>query len=534
MRKPVASLLALCFLATFVVADDKPDEKKKNEPKVKMGRGKFTIGKETTVVDKPVDKDGYIDYPAALNERLREGVTPENNANVVIWKVHGPHPEGANLPPEVFKWLGIEAPPEKGDYFVPLNRFMKDELKIDPTSDAATKIHDEQGRITQRPWTDKDYPRMAAWLKANEKPLALTIEATRRTHYFNPLVPTKNDKGSSGLIGALLPGVQKCRELANALAGRAMLRLAEGKVEGAWQDLVACHRLGRLVSHGGTLIEGLVGIAIDNIAFRADLAFLERARPDAKSICGYLADLQKLPPLAPIADKVDLTERFAFLDVVMLVDRDGIKYLEALSGGNATGGQEILGNAVLQGIDWDPALKNANKWYDRLALAMRVKDRARRQVRLNDLEKELKQTRAKLSDANGLAKLVLGGSEGKGTVVGDVLITLMIPAVQKVQQAYDRVQQTQDNTLLAFALEAYRRDNGSYPKELAALAPAYVDKVPADLFSGNPLLYKPNDKGYLLYSVGVNGKDDGGRTYDDGEGADDLVVRMPLPELKKE
>jgi hypothetical protein len=534
MLKAAMSLFILGSLAAFVIADGKPEEKKKDEPKVKMGRGKFTIDKETTHVEKPLDKDGYIDYPTALNERLREGVTPENNANVVIWKVLGPHPEGATLQPEFFKWLGIDAPPEKGDYFVPLNRFLKDELKIDPGSDAATKIYDEQGRITQRPWTDKDYPRLAAWLNANGKPLALAIEATRRTHYFNPLVPTKNDKGSSGLIGALLPSVQKCRELATALAGRAMLRVGEGKTDEAWQDLLACHRLGRLASQGGTLIEGLVGIAIDNLAFRADLAFLERAKPDAKAIRGYLADLQKLPALAPIADKVDLTERFAFLDVVMLVDRHGIKYLEALSGGNTSGGEELLGNAVLQGIDWDPALKKANKWYDRLVLAMRVKDRARRQMRLNDLEKELKETRAKLTEAGGLAKLVLGGSEGKGNVVGDVLITLMIPAVQKVQQAWDRTQQTQDNALLAFALEAYRRDNGSYPKALAALTPTYIDNVPADLFSGQPLLYKPSDKGYLLYSVGPNGKDDGGRTYEDQQGADDLVVRMPLPESKKE
>src|SRR5258708_3874889 len=39
--------------------------------------GKFTIGKETTYFEGPVDKDGYIDYVAALNERLRKGVTPE-------------------------------------------------------------------------------------------------------------------------------------------------------------------------------------------------------------------------------------------------------------------------------------------------------------------------------------------------------------------------------------------------------------------------------------------------------------------------
>jgi len=30
----------------------------------------------------------------------------------------------------------------------------------------------------------------------------------------------------------------------------------------------------------------------------------------------------------------------------------------------------------------------------------------------------------------------------------------------------------------------------------------------------------------------VNGKDDGGRGYDDDPAGDDLVIRMPLPEWK--
>jgi len=55
----------------------------------RSAKGKFTISKETTFVTGPVDKDGYIDYTAALNERLRQGMTPENNANVLIWKALG-------------------------------------------------------------------------------------------------------------------------------------------------------------------------------------------------------------------------------------------------------------------------------------------------------------------------------------------------------------------------------------------------------------------------------------------------------------
>ena len=68
------------------------------EPRKSNGNNptKFTISKETTFVTGPVDKDGYIDFAAALNERLGKGVTAENNANVLIWKAIVCANNGAN------------------------------------------------------------------------------------------------------------------------------------------------------------------------------------------------------------------------------------------------------------------------------------------------------------------------------------------------------------------------------------------------------------------------------------------------------
>jgi hypothetical protein len=66
----------------------------------------FTIGKDTTFVTGPIDKDGYIDYVAALNER-RNGVTPDNNANVLLWKAFGPKTEKVPAA-EFFKLLGMD------------------------------------------------------------------------------------------------------------------------------------------------------------------------------------------------------------------------------------------------------------------------------------------------------------------------------------------------------------------------------------------------------------------------------------------
>src|SRR5262249_7817814 len=153
--------------------------------------------------------------------------------------------------------------------------YVKDHLKR--PSDDFKALSDQQDRAGKRPWVSKDYPEIAAWLKLNEKPLAVAVAATSRPDYYNPLVSPPKEKGPGALLGAGMPGVQKCREVAKALTARAMLRLGEGKADEAWQDLLACHRLARLVARGATLIESLVGIAIDQLASDADLAYLERA-----------------------------------------------------------------------------------------------------------------------------------------------------------------------------------------------------------------------------------------------------------------
>ena len=66
--------------------------------------------------------------------------------------------------------------------------------------------------------------------------------------------------------------------------------------------------------------------------------------------------------------------------------------------------------------------------------------------------------------------------------------------------------------ITAIALERYRLRHGGYPKTLDALAPDFVKTVPLDFMNGQPFHYSVDGGGhFLLYSVGLNGKDDGGK-----------------------
>ena len=60
------------------------------------------------------------------------------------------------------------------------------------------------------------------------------------------------------------------------------------------------------------------------------------------------------------------------------------------------------------------------------------------------------------------------------------------------------------------AIRVYALANGREPASLAELVPALLPAVPVDPYSGKPLVYRLDPKGFVLYSVGPNGRDDGG------------------------
>jgi len=63
----------------------------------------------------------------------------------------------------------------------------------------------------------------------------------------------------------------------------------------------------------------------------------------------------------------------------------------------------------------------------------------------------------------------------------------------------------------ATAVERFRLLHGQSPGELNELVPQYLSAVPSDPFDGQPLRYHRLAKGYVIYSLGRDGHDDGGR-----------------------
>jgi hypothetical protein len=74
-----------------------------------------------------------------------------------------------------------------------------------------------------------------------------------------------------------------------------------------------------------------------------------------------------------------------------------------------------------------------------------------------------------------------------------------------------RNQTMANEALVACALERYRLVRGNYPPGLGSIGPELLEHVPADIIGGGALKFHlESQTNVVLYSIGWNGKDDGG------------------------
>ena len=362
---PAFLLFALLGLVP-VSADDKPDDRKKQTPKARL-----PLGQDTTYVVGPLDKDGFIDYEAALNAELSRGITPDQNANVLLIQSFGPAPEGGEgFPPVFFKWLDIPPPPRNGDYFYSLGKYARDRLGSPTISSNA--LYDFQSRSIQHPWSAKDYTPLAEWLKINEKPTGAGRRGLEAAGVLQPALlapqggrPEQPDRRSAAQRAEVsrtgfrlhLPGhASRSREANTMPPGRTSSPAT------AWAALTSrrdAHRIAGWHRHRPD-------------RRNSTLAYLNTSRLTSKQALGQAEGPASPPSRSPDGRQDRCGERLMGLDSLQLIRRggtDGGFLFGELSGSNNKPTEED--SKIMATIDWTPTMQTMNKWYDRMAAAMR-------------------------------------------------------------------------------------------------------------------------------------------------------------------
>ena len=347
---------------------------------------KITISKETTWATEPVGANGFVDYFTVLNRQSGRGVTRENNAVVVLSRALGPQPEGRRGQPDrYYELLGIEPPLKEGPYFEYLWQWWERKEKKLPAG-GDTVIMEWADLANARPWTAKEFPDIAEWLADMEAPLRLVVQASERSEFYSPLCYEAGHP-----LGNVLLSVQsKTRMIAHALVMRAMLRLGEENRFDAWNDLLAAHRLGRLVGRGPFAMDGLVGYGTEREVMAGELRLISETQPSSKFTSRYLKQLSRLPPITPIIDKIDRSERASYLDLCQQIAGNRIRTMDFAEKSDAAWHEKLVEDSVRSQIDWDEVLRNGNRRFDRLIVALRHPTYQEREAALRSWDDEFK------------------------------------------------------------------------------------------------------------------------------------------------
>ncbi len=456
--------------------------------------GPPTIAAEVTAVtdESFVQDDGYVDYVKAVNAWRGGDVTEADNACVDLFHVFGPY-DGLD-DDWLARWKLMSDQPEPvGPFFQSFYDF------------AGEGMPDELYEAWGKPWTDDEHPQLKGWIDANQVVMERLTGATSKTQYFYPLTVPEEDRGL--LISALLELPQSSRGTARLLSMRAMNHLANDRVDKCLDDLVTTRKLARLISTRGTLVEHLVGIAIENIAADAEKAVIGSGKLTREQITDYLARVDERVAFNDLAESIDKAERYMGLSATQHMHRFGPHGL----------GMEPAGEVIPVSVafDVDIAMRIMNQHYDMImkwasADTYTAKQDGGREFENYMIDFELKQT-----SPMRIATAALGGRRTHGDFIGSIMASMLLPAINQLVDADTQREVVDRMSRLGFKLEDHRLRTGEFPDSLDELGLGVGNRLVIDPFTGVRFVYEKTGSGFRLYSLGSNRKDDGGLGWND-------------------
>ncbi len=493
----------------------------------------FTVSKATTWITSPVSPDGYVDYAAALNQRLGAGVAPHDNAAVPLFQLLGPDDVAEASRDEFFRRLGIPTPTERQfqgwvEYF----EIKRGRKFVGPEIEAAQK-RDLQAHSA--PWRPTDLPEYEEWLRNFQEPIDLAALAAARPHWFVPVVAPA---GASLWNTDVAFGLgYDAGGFGGALIRRSMMRLGLGEYRLAYDDVLAALRLATHIVRGPWAVEMIFGAMMMENATEAGLVWLRNSPTNAESLRNLLDDLRELPSPISYAEHLNLTHRCDQLAHCAAIARGGPAALQDFLNSHISEQNDERAAAVAKlieyPVDFNAAMRRINHWFDRLVTAVSRPTYPDRKNAVRPLKNSAESALERFSHPRKLLEAIAGHASpgiAMGELVGDTLGSVWV-WVDMLSTEVLALQQF-DHLRLAVALAIYKAEHGEYPEQLASLVPQILPDLPRDRFAAGQSLprYRRQGPGYILYSVGENGRDNGGRkpnfNEEQGDGWDEAVVAM--------
>ena len=458
------------------------------------------------------------DYLAIINERAEsvpadQRAWPHYREALLALGAHAATVDGQPSP------FGIAADAEPGDanWEMVEAYLVSHQGAIDELRRAASREH--LGLSVGPSWR---------WFAPEDRPLLAS-----RVSAAEFMQPTEREKlEDRWLISTLCPHLQLMRWSAKVLHNDCRLAVAAGDGATALADVWAMGGIRRHAEETPCLVSLFVANAIQRISYAA-IRETQRDRPDLWSD----AELRDLAH-AVAATRTDWRrgfayEEFYFDDVLQRL------YTDDGHGDGRLAFRVSDGQTVFEVIDalaaTDERPHTPSAWANNgvavlalpaanmvVASRQEMTDVYRAQINsaLQKIEtplweqQELPQESPLLSDQAGIIDRMRY-----------VLVGWFAPAYDSFRNRVADLEGARDGVLVGIGLELYHRQHGAWPESLEALSPRWLPEVPVDRFTGEPLGYKIVDDRPVVYSVGVDRDDDGGRSIATDDGDDRASAR---------
>ena len=458
----------------------------------------------------PFTKDGKVDYIAFVDNHLRAIVPPSE-----VW------------PTSIEQWgLAAESPGKDliGSY-----------------------------RNIDGPWKSTDHPKLAEWLAARDEVLDQLVDASKtkacyvpfnetQESYLARIAPFAREHKSAGeearynvetlLLGSHKSVVsplnwmqsndegQQVRTIIRALRLRALKHIGEGNAGRAMPDLLAMHRIARLLTRGMPDF-AILGSVIESMTNYVDADLLASGQLSKADCQRYLTALSNLPP---VVDE-DLQYEFMRCQALELLQSVGTKLSTELDeilkpAPNAINDESV---ARLKNLDWTKVTRVFNERFDNWLLAMKETDPNVRRSRIESLSPELDwETRGNpvlraiesAKDAQAISKLI-----------GEAYFGMAVANRSRILLSH----QSQLHVIkTALAAAIYRDQKGQYPKDAMQLRDL-LTKPAIDPLDGNPIRMIVRDEKLIVYSIGLDLADQTReKPAKDGTHNDDFTVQLSV------
>jgi len=267
-----------------------------------------------------------------------------------------------------------------------------------------------------------------------------------------------------------LPYLPGFRNIARLFVLEGKIKASKGDYRGAAESFMDARRFGMRVPKGGPIIHRLLGRAITSIAYSGLESIAEKL--DSATCRRVIVELEEISVSEPpMAETLEAETALA------------LQHLEDMRRGGLKGsdGEAIqMSPHVARLLGVERAAREVPEYYRKCA------EECKKPYYLREPVDEIPATWHNMFSA------------------------LLCTPVDRML-AHHSVTRTQGRLLqVMLALRAFKLRRGACPASLSELVPEYLPRIPIDEFDGKPLKYKLAGDGYLLYSVGKDGKDDGG------------------------